>query len=187
MKTLLETFKLLKGMPMAKTIIVKSEADLEKIPFPYYMKASIAEHKLEKKAVSRIENLEEAKKFYLHLQKHFQKMPVVIQEQIAGIEMFIGLKQDNVFNKLISIGFGGSNIEVIKDIEFRALPVSRDEISKALLELRLYETLHKRRSYAIEKFIDLAYKVSKLNLRELDLNPVILTEDNAYIVDARMS
>ena len=38
---------------------------------------------------------------------------------------------------------------------------------------------------AIDKFVELAYKVSKLNLKELDLNPVVLTEENAYIVDAR--
>ena len=38
------------------------EKDLTKIPFPYYMKASLAEHKLEKKAVLRIENLDFAKK-----------------------------------------------------------------------------------------------------------------------------
>jgi acetate---CoA ligase (ADP-forming) len=185
MKTLLECFDRLKKLPIAKTVEIKSESDLTKIPFPYYMKASIAEHKLEKKAVLRIENEKIAKFTYDSLKKQFPKTPIIIMEQIVGIEMILGLKEDNVFGKLLLLGFGGTNAEVLKDVGFRAIPVNREEIAKALSQLKLYPTLYKRKKYAIEKFVDLAYEVSKQNFKELDLNPVILTEDKAVIVDAR--
>jgi len=185
MLTLLECFEKLKKLPLAKTIIIKYEDDLAKIKFPYYMKVSLAEHKLEKKAVLKIENIEEAKSNYSNLKKQFQKNPIIIQEQIQGVEMIIGLKEDKIFEKLLLIGFGGTNAEILKDIQFLAIPASKEEILEAVSSLKLYDTLHKRKKYAIDKFIDLAYEVSKLNFKELDLNPVILTEDKAVIVDAR--
>ncbi len=185
MKTLLECFERMKKLPLANIILVKSESDLTKIAFPYYMKASIGEHKLEKKAILRIENLEEAKKEYNKLKKEFKKIPILIQEQVIGTEMILGLKEDKVFGKLLLIGFGGTNAEVLKDVQFIAIPVSRDDIRKAIEELRLYPTLFKRRVHNIDKFIDLAFEVSKLNFKELDLNPVILNEKDATIVDAR--
>ncbi|MFA5855999.1 MAG: acetate--CoA ligase family protein [Candidatus Pacearchaeota archaeon] len=184
MKTILETFKLMKNLPIAKTIQINSNSDLNKIPFPYYMKVSLSVHKLEKKAVVKIDNLDSANKEYLRLKKEFPNVPIIIQELISGTEMIIGLKDDAVFDKLLLIGFGGTNAEVIKDVQFRANP-SKDEISKALTQLKLYPVLFKRKKHAIDKFVDLAYEVSKLNLKELDLNPVILNEKGAFIVDAR--
>ena len=185
MKTLLECFEKMKKLPLAKTLVVKSDNDLEKISFPYYIKVSIGEHKLEKKAVLRIENLNDAKLAYSKLKKEFQKKPILIQEQIIGTEMILGLKEDKVFGKLLLIGFGGTNAEVLKDVQFRAPPVSKEEILEALNQLKLYPSLNLRKKHAIDKFIDLAFEISKLNFKELDLNPVILNEKEAVIVDAR--
>ncbi len=185
MKTLLECFEKMKKLPLAKILVVKSENDLAKINFPYYMKVSIGEHKLEKKAVLRIENIDDAESSYNRLKKEFQKKPIVIQEQVIGTEMIIGLKEDKVFGKLLLIGFGGTNAEVLKDVQFRAVPVSKEEILEALSQLKLYPSLHLRKKHSVDKFIDLAFEVSKLNFKELDLNPVILNEKDAVIVDAR--
>jgi hypothetical protein len=185
MKTLLECFEKLKKLPIAKTIVIDSEEDLRKISFPYYMKASLSEHKLEKQAVLKIENIDDAKSNFNRLKKLFPKNPVIIQEQISGIEMIIGLKEDKIFGKLLLIGFGGTNAEVLKDVEFRSVPVNKEEILKALSSLKLYASLYSRKKYAIDKFVELAFEVSKTNFKELDLNPVILTEERAVIVDAR--
>ena len=185
MKTILECFEKMKKLPLVKTIEIKSEKDLVKIEFPYYMKSSLAEHKLEKKAVIKIENLKEAESNYKRLKKDFPKSPVLIQEEITGTEMIIGLKEDKTFGKLLLVGFGGTNAEILKDVGFRALPVSKQEILEAVSQLKLYSSLYKRKKYAIDKFVSLAYEVSKLPFKELDLNPVILTEDKAVIVDAR--
>lgn len=186
MKNLLESFDRLKNLPIAKTIKVKKESDLDKLDFPYYMKVSLSEHKLEKKAVLECVNEAQAKNNFSFLQKKFNNNDIVIQEQIIGTEMIIGLKQDSVFQKLLLIGFGGTNAEILKDIQFLATPVSKKDILSALERLKLYPTLYMRKKHAIDKFIDLAYKVSLLDIKELDLNPVILNEEKAVIVDARM-
>ena len=70
-------------------------------------------------------------------------------------------------------------------MEFRAVPVNKEEILKALSSLKLYASLYSRKKYAIDKFVELAFEVSKTDFKDLDLNPVILTEEKAVIVDAR--
>ncbi|MDP2925480.1 MAG: acetate--CoA ligase family protein [Nanoarchaeota archaeon] len=185
MLTLLECFKIMKKLPLAKAIGIKKESDLSKLSFPYYMKASIRGHKLEKKAVLRIENIKQAMQEYKRLKKEFSGSPIIIQEQVIGTEMILGLKHDEVFGNLLMIGFGGTNAEVLKDVGFRAIPVDKTEIKKALEQLKLYPTLFKRKKHNIDSFIDLAYEVSTLKFSELDLNPVILNEQGAFIVDAR--
>jgi hypothetical protein len=186
MKNLIESFEILKKLPIARAKIIEKESDLEFIPFPYFMKVSIPEHKTEKKALIKCNNISESKTSFSCLRKKFPNEKIVIQEEIDGVEMIIGLKKDPVFDKILLIGFGGISVETLKDIQFRVIPVSKDEIKKALEGLKLYPSLFKRKKYAIDKFIDLAYIVSKLDLKELDLNPVILTEKSAIIVDARL-
>ncbi|MBR9704312.1 hypothetical protein GOV12_02790 [Candidatus Pacearchaeota archaeon] len=187
MKTLLESFQKLKTLKIAKTIEIKSELDLNKVHFPYYMKASISGHKLEEKAVLRCENEKQAIENFNNLKNKFKKEKIIIQETIIGTEMILGLKTDPVFNKLLLIGFGGTNAEILKDIQFLAIPTNKDEIKKAIESLKLYDILHKRNKHNINSFIDMAFKVSNLkNISELDLNPVILNEKDATIVDARL-
>lgn len=186
MKNLLESFKILGNRNLAEYTIVKSEKDLENLEFPYYIKISSGEHKTEKKAVMKCRNLEEAKKNLIFLKKNF-KEDIVIQEAIDGVEMIIGLKEDRVFGRLILIGFGGTFVEVMKDVSFRALPVDKNEIEKMLSELKFYGVLTKRKKYAVEEFINLVERTAKLNVKEMDLNPVILNEKGAFIVDARIN
>ncbi|MBU4086908.1 MAG: acetate--CoA ligase family protein, partial [Nanoarchaeota archaeon] len=107
-------------------------------------------------------------------------------EQIEGIEMIIGLKQDKAFGKLLLVGFGGTFAETIKDTSFRALPISNKEIEKQISELKLCKVLVSRKKFAIDKFISLAEKISKLDINEADFNPIILNEKGAFIVDARI-
>ena len=61
MLTLVECLKIMKNFPVANYFIVNYYSDLLKLNFPYYMKVSLAEHKLEKNAVFKINNIKEAK------------------------------------------------------------------------------------------------------------------------------
>ena len=185
MLNLIESFEFLRKFPIARYDIIKSEEDLEKLDFPYYMKVSISGHKTEEKAIFRCKNIEEAKKNFNFLRKKFNS-EIIIQEEAEGIEMIIGLKKDKVFGKLFLIGFGGIFTEKIKDVSFRALPIDRKEIEKMILELKFNSLLFSRKKYNISKFIELALNISKLDISELDLNPVMLNENNAVIVDARL-
>ena len=183
MLDLKESFEFLKKFPVVRYSLVKSEENLQR-DFPYFLKASISGHKTEEHAIFRCKNLQEARKNFQILKKKYKE--IIIQDEAEGIEMIIGLKKDDVFGKLLMIGFGGIFTEKIKDVSFRACPINKDEIEKMLQELKFYSILVSRKKYAIEKFISLAFEISKLNVKEMDLNPVFLNEKEAIIVDARI-
>jgi hypothetical protein len=184
MKGLIESFGLLKGLPIAKFKKIESENNLSDMNFPYWMKVSIPEHKAELGAVKKCRNEKEAADNFNSLKNKFPGSEIIIQEDIEGMEMIIGLKQDRVFSRLLMIGFGGKQAEILRDVSFRALPIDKKEIEKMIKELKLYPLLIKKK-YALDKFISLAEKISWLSVKELDLNPVVLNEKEAIIVDAR--
>ena len=186
MRDIIESFKIVGRKNLANYLIVHNERDLEKLDFPYFIKISSGEHKTEARGVLKCRNLQEAKKNFQILKNNFRK-EIMIQEAIEGIEMIIGLKEDRVFGKLLMIGFGGTFVEVTKDVSFRALPLEKNEIREMVEELKFYPILFKRKKYAIDKFIKLAFEVSKLKISEMDLNPVIINEKGAFIVDARIN
>jgi acetyltransferase len=111
-----------------------------------------------------------------------------------GVEVIIGTKIDDQFGPIVMFGIGGILVEVVKDVSFRVLPVSRywahtmiDEIkSSAILDgVRGRPPCDKK---AIAKLIK---KVSEIIeayplIHEMDLNPVIVHEKGLTIVDARI-
>lgn len=187
MLNLIDSFKQIGKLPIAKYQIVKSESDLESLDFPYFLKVNLSEHKVEKGAVLKCNNQEEAESNLKELRKKFPTDSMILQEAVEGIELVLGIKQDKAFGKLIMLGFGGTGIEILKDVAFVTAPSDRKEIEKAIKGLKLYPSLVTRKKYALDKFIDLAEKVSKLDIKEADFNPVIVNENSAVIVDSRIN
>jgi len=187
MLNLIDSFEYLKKLPVAKYKVINSESDLKLMGFPYFLKVNLSGHKVENGAVKKCNNFEQAKENLKLLRKKFPKDTILIQESVDGIEMIIGIKQDKAFGKLLLLGFGGTSVEVMKDITFITAPTNTTEIKKALQSLRLYQALVKRERYALDKLIKLGEEISKLNLKEADFNPVMVNSNNAVIVDARIS
>jgi hypothetical protein len=184
MRSVLESFDLLKILPIANFKVVTSKKDLGGFSFPCFLKIDSAEHKTEIGGVLKCNSFIDAEKNLSILQRNFPDKKVILQEHIDGIEMIIGIKEDAVFGNVLMIGAGGIGVEIYKDISFRVLPVSRKDIDTMFQELKIKEIV-KRKKVNFEKFLDIAEKVSKLKISELDLNPVIVNEKGAWIVDAR--
>lgn len=181
----IDSFNMLKKFPIAKYKTINSPEDLN-FEFPFWLKADISGHKTEEKAVLKCRNKKEAEENFKFLRKKFKTDKIIMQESVDGIEMIIGLKEDRVFSRLLMIGFGGIQAEVAKDVSFRALPVDKKEIEKMIHELKMFPALITRKKYALSKFVDLAEKVSWMNVKEMDLNPVVVSENEAVIIDARI-
>jgi len=185
MLNLTKSFKIIEKLPIARYKVIKSNSELD-FPFSFYLKIDTAEHKTEKNAVLRCKNKEEAEKNLSFLKKKFQKSEILMQEEVEGIEMILGLKRDKIFGRLFLLGFGGIQAETMNDVAFRALPIDRLEIAKMIKQLKFFPSLIGRKKYALKKFIVLAEKISKLDVAEADFNPVMLNEKDAVIVDARI-
>lgn len=191
MKGVIDSFEELKGLPLARWRVVGCAQDLEVFGFPMYLKADISGHKSEMGAVVRCDSLEDALARLKKMHKNFGKSRIVVQESFEGIEMIVGLKSDEVFGKVLLLGFGGIFAEVKKDVAFRALPVTRKDVRGMVLELEGFDVFSARGGrYDLEKFYTLVEKVAwlgeKRGVLEMDLNPVVVGEKKSLIVDARV-
>ena len=111
-----------------------------------------------------------------------------------GVEVIIGTKIDEQFGPVIMYGLGGIMVEILKDISFRVLPISRSAARKMITETKSAPILDGIRGNPPcdqKALIHLLLQVSDLmeaypDIYEMDLNPVILHESGLSIVDARI-
>jgi acyl-CoA synthetase (NDP forming) len=112
----------------------------------------------------------------------------------GGEEVIIGLATDPTFGKVIMFGLGGIWVEVMKDVSFRVVPLSRQDARDMVEEIKGYPLLTGIRGKSakdIDALCDLLVKVSKLaqaneDIKEMDLNPVFVMEKGSIIADARI-
>jgi acyl-CoA synthetase (NDP forming) len=112
----------------------------------------------------------------------------------GGEEVIIGLATDPTFGKVVMFGLGGIWVEVMKDVSFRVVPLSREDARDMIEEIKGYPLLTGIRGKApkdIDALCDLLVQVSKLakeneEIGEMDLNPVFVQEKGAIIADARI-
>ncbi len=53
---------------------------------------------------------------------------LVVQQLTSGLELIIGGKTDPTFGKVITIGAGGTLVELLRDVSIRVLPIDEHEI-----------------------------------------------------------
>lgn len=164
---------------------------IEKVGIPFVMKVSgkkiIHKNKVEgiRLDVKTYSNaLDELK----NLKKIKGAEGVLIQRKMQGKEFLIGVKKTPEFGHIIVFGAGGIETEEKKDVSFRVAPLEKDEIKKMIKDVRAASQLLKKDGEAIEKMIlDVCSLVEKYpNISELDLNPVMVKDGIATIVDARI-
>lgn len=111
-----------------------------------------------------------------------------------GVEIIIGTKVDDQFGPVIMFGLGGILVEVVKDVAFRVLPISRHAARQMIQEIKSAPILNGVRGEPpVDKnsIVDLLLTVSEIiesypEIQEMDLNPVIAYEHNITVIDARI-
>jgi acyl-CoA synthetase (NDP forming) len=122
----------------------------------------------------------------------------LVEEMCApGSEIVIGAVRDRQFGPMIMVGLGGVFVEVLQDVAFRLCPITERDAFAMLNELRgakLLDGYRGRRAGNRRALIDLLLKIGGADgvlmmldgeIAELDLNPVIVGERCATVVDAR--
>jgi succinyl-CoA synthetase beta subunit len=111
---------------------------------------------------------------------------VLIQEMIFGKEVIIGLKKTEEFGTVLLAGKGGGKVEEEKDISFRAVPLSKRDAEGMISELKL-ELNKKESEFFVKSILNLSnIAVKNTNITELDINPLIILDNKAVVVDARI-
>jgi acetyl-CoA synthetase (ADP-forming) len=120
---------------------------------------------------------------------------VIVQEMAPpSTEVIVGAIKDPQFGPAIMFGLGGVFVEVLNDVAFRITPVTKEEACEMICEVKAYPLLKGYRTTppadtgAIASIIQ---NVSRLvtdhpEIKELDLNPILIYEHGAKTVDARI-
>jgi acetyl coenzyme A synthetase (ADP forming)-like protein len=120
---------------------------------------------------------------------------IIVEKQMpGGLEVLIGGKTDPSFGKVITFGLGGRLVEFLADVSIRVLPVTEDEIRGMIREIEGYRLIRGYRGEAPKDEEALVRIITAMaqnfvedpRIREFDLNPVIVYEQGASVVDARI-
>jgi len=119
---------------------------------------------------------------------------VLLQEMLQGNEVIIGVKRDPQFGNVIAFGLGGIFVEVMKDVSLRICPITKKDAEEMIEEIKgkkILEGYRGRKAVNKKKLVEMIVKVSNMaennsKIKELDLNPVMVDEKNAAVVDARI-
>lgn len=109
-----------------------------------------------------------------------------------GIELIVGVTDDQEVGPVITCGVGGILVEAVEEATFRALPLTEHDAREMIADFGMPELLEGPRNLPAvdtDELVELLLAVSDLvrenpSIESLDLNPVIATADGLAIVDA---
>ena len=212
-RSLLETEakELLRGykIPIPTFRLIKSEGEIsgirESIGYPLVMKIVSPDiiHKSDAGGVKvGVKDEEEARTAYQEIiskavkyNKKAQICGVIAYNMIPqATEIIIGMMKDPHFGPVIMFGLGGIFVEVLKDVSFRILPLEERDAQEMITEIKGSKILKGARGETpkdIEAIKNLLMKISQLamenpEIKEIDLNPVFLSEKSLQVIDARI-
>ena len=119
---------------------------------------------------------------------------ILVQEMAPdGTQVIVGSTKDPTFGPTIMFGLGGIFVEVLKDVSFRLVPITRVDAEEMVREIKAYKILEGVRGMPPadqETILDILMKTSEMlvecpEIKELDMNPILVYEKGAKIVDAR--
>lgn len=188
------------GFPVVNRVLTRNiheaERAAKKLTYPVVLKIASDSliHKSDINAVRLNIRKEELPTAYRDLQKiTIKKEGILVQRYIPGKYILIGLKKDPTFGHVLVVGTGGIYTEIINDISMRIVPITRSDAFIMLKELKSYNILkgYRGEKVNISHIIDVLMKTSRLaekyaDIKELDINPLIINEKEATIVDARI-
>jgi len=167
----------------------------EKVSYPVVAKAVGPVHKSDIGGVAL--NIRSQK----HLEIEFERLmelpdarAVMIQPMLKGRELFIGAKYEERFGHVVLCGLGGIFVEIFKDVASGLAPLVTEEALSMIRSLNGYKVFQGARG---QKGID-EYQFAKIivqlssflrfavEIKELDINPLLATDRGIIAVDARI-
>ncbi len=183
------------------------QVDLNKIAwkyaFPLVLKgyATFSSHKKEQGLVCLdINSEEELTRVYTELDVQMKgwsgQNEIVLQPTApSGIELVMGARRDPTFGAVLMFGLGGTLVEVLNEVVFAMAPLDLQAALAMLERWPLRQLLAGYRGWpAVDRqelamlLIKLGQLISeRLEIQEIDLNPVIVGRKGLVLVDVRVT
>ncbi|MDR2041181.1 MAG: acetate--CoA ligase family protein [Tannerella sp.] len=187
------------GIPMVEELVSGEWADIrrfaDKVHYPVVAKVSGPVHKSDVGGV--VLNIRSEK----HLKLEFERLmnlpdakAVMIQPMLKGMELFAGAKYEERFGHIVLCGLGGVFVELFGDVASGLAPLATEEALSMIRSLRGYKVFKGARGQkGIDEhsFAKIVVQLSALlrfaeEIKELDINPLLATENGIIAVDARI-
>jgi len=206
-KALLAAFHI----PVTKTILARSANEAimiaTQLGFPVALKIDSPDisHKSDVQGVAlNIMNAVGVRDTFVNMMQTVAKLKpkaringVTIQNmsnQKRGREIYVGLVTDDPFGPVIAFGAGGTMIELMNDRAMELPPLNQFLAHQLIERSRVADTLGEWRGASavdMEALEQVLLRVSEMvcelpQLREMDINPIIVDESGAVAVDARI-
>ena len=189
------------NVPLGKRVTGANDlrGTARKIGYPLVIKAMVPDlvHKTEKKAVLiGIEKYPALQKAADELWTLFPGVPLLLEKMAGpGVELILGLLQDDLFGPSLMIGMGGVFTEVFQDVAFLVLPATREDVLMALRGLkgfRLLTGFRGKPACDIDKVVGAIMGVAQFGLdaagyyESVDINPFVVNEDGVTALDVKI-
>ncbi|MFK0015154.1 acetate--CoA ligase family protein [Streptomyces sp. NPDC091027] len=108
---------------------------------------------------------------------------LVCQMVERGVEMVVGVTQDDLFGPTVTVGLGGVLVEVLHDAAVRVPPFGEDQARAMLRELRGHALLEGVRGAPpadVDALVEVVLRIQRMalelgdELSELDINPLMV-------------
>ncbi len=120
---------------------------------------------------------------------------VTVQKMVKqkGIEIILGAKTDSLFGPVIMFGRGGIDVEIYKDVAIGLLPLNQTLARRMMEETKVFQLLKGYRNHPpanIKLLEEIIVRFSQMlvdfpQLKEFDINPLFIDENEALALDAR--
>jgi acetyltransferase len=126
-----------------------------------------------------------------------QIVGATVQKMVSypnSFELILGSKKDPIFGAVIMVGMGGVAAEVFRDRALAMPPLNESLARRALESLKSWPLLRGYRGKPganIDRLIEILMRFSYLvadypEIKELDVNPLLVTPDEVIALDARV-
>lgn len=195
-------------IPTIKTLVARNSSEAEVIAsefgYPVVMKALSPQITHKSKVEGVILNVwsqSETKAFFEELAERVKGYSpeaefqgVIIQPMIRkkGYELLIGSKKDCQFGSVIVFGMGGVTAELFKDVSMGFPPLNQVLARRLMEKTAIYKHAEScGLSFNVKLLEEILVRFSQLvidfpEIKEIDINPLIVNENGALAVDARI-
>jgi len=189
-------------IPVTREELGENEQDLvraaDDIGYPLVLKGCSADiaHKTEKGLIRvDVRSEEEAKTAFGEIMGAMEgdKGAVLVQEMVKGQrELVVGLIRDPQFGPCVMFGLGGIFTEILKDVSFRIVPFEKRDALEMMQEIKarkILEAVRGMEAADVDALAHILLQVGKIGeendrVKEIDINPVILSGAKPVAVDA---
>jgi len=199
----LEVYKI----PTIKTLVAKTSKEAvtaaSELGYPVVLKAlspQITHKSRVEGVVLNVGSPAQVKAFFKELGERVRRynpeaefQGVVIQPMIQKkkCELLVGSKKDPQFGSVIAFGIGGTAVELLKSVSIGFPPLNQ-VLARRLMEKNvIYKLLQSSECSVNAKLEEILVKFSQFvidfpEIKEIDINPIIVSESDAVAVDARI-